>query len=101
MRAAARRAPASPQQIAGDDHAEQKARDIAWLLGEGSESRVGVVASHVVEVLDALIESGLARWHAGGRKLGEGRNAGIRLRRGRAAAAAVWRDRGRARAMVC
>ena len=64
--------PATPGQIANDETAPQKTRDIAWLLGEGDASRSGITATQVVEVLDALIESGQARWHAGGRRLVKG-----------------------------
>jgi superfamily II DNA or RNA helicase len=65
-------APTTPRQIANDDQADTKLRDVAYLLGEGAESRTGVSATLVVDLLDALIESGQARWHAGGRRLVKG-----------------------------
>ena len=65
-------APTTPRRIAGDEHAAPKLRDLAYLLGEGSEPRTGVAASLVADVLTALIESGQARWHGGGRRLIEG-----------------------------
>jgi superfamily II DNA or RNA helicase len=65
-------APTTPRQIAADEQASEKARDLAYLLGEGSEPRTGVAAGLVVDVLDALIETGQARWHAGGRPLVKG-----------------------------
>jgi superfamily II DNA or RNA helicase len=65
-------APTTPRQIASDEAANEKARDLAYLLGEGSEPRTGVAATLVVDVLDALIETGQARWHAGGRRLIKG-----------------------------
>src|ERR1700712_6019085 len=64
--------PTTPRQIASDDQADPKIRDLAYLLGEGNEPRTGVPATLVVDVLDALIESGQARWHAGGRRLVKG-----------------------------
>lgn len=65
-------APTTPRAIAQDDGAGEKVRDLAYLLGEGDESRTGVAAGLVVDVLDALIETGQARWHAGGRRLVKG-----------------------------
>jgi superfamily II DNA or RNA helicase len=65
-------APTTPRQIATDEQANEKARDLAYLLGEGNEPRTGVAATLVVDVLDALIETGQARWHAGGRRLVKG-----------------------------
>jgi superfamily II DNA or RNA helicase len=65
-------APTTPRQIAGDEGANEKIRDLAYLLGEGDEPRTGVAATLVVDVLDALIETGQARWHAGGRRLIKG-----------------------------
>ncbi|HEY0181526.1 MAG TPA: DEAD/DEAH box helicase [Rhodopila sp.] len=65
-------APTTARRIASDEAADGKLRDLAYLLGEGNEPRTGVAASLVVEVLDALIESGQARWHAGGRRLVKG-----------------------------
>jgi hypothetical protein len=65
-------APTTPRQIAADEQVSEKARDLAYLLGEGNEPRTGVAATLVVDVLDALIETGQARWHAGGRRLVKG-----------------------------
>ncbi|WP_428534725.1 SNF2-related protein [Rhodopila sp.] len=65
-------APTTPRQIAGDERAEAKLRDLAYLLGEGNTPRTGVAATLVDDVLEALIESGQARWHAGGRRLVRG-----------------------------
>jgi superfamily II DNA or RNA helicase len=64
--------PTTPRAIAADDKAATSARDVAYLLGEGNETRTGVRASAVSDVLDALIESGQARWHAGGKRLVKG-----------------------------
>jgi superfamily II DNA or RNA helicase len=65
-------APTTPRQVAADEQANEKVRDLAYLLGEGNEPRTGVAATLVVDVLDALIETGQARWHAGGRRLVKG-----------------------------
>jgi superfamily II DNA or RNA helicase len=65
-------APTTPRRIAGDEQADSKLRDLAYLLGEGDDPRTGVSASLVIDVLDALIETGQARWHAGGRRLVKG-----------------------------
>jgi superfamily II DNA or RNA helicase len=65
-------APTTPRKIAGDDQADPKVRDVAYLLGEGNEPRTAVPATLVVDVLDALIQSGQARWHAGGLRLIKG-----------------------------
>ncbi|MEA2739501.1 MAG: hypothetical protein QOH05_2808, partial [Acetobacteraceae bacterium] len=65
-------APTTPRQIANDENADPKIRDLAYLLGEGNDARTGVSADLVVDLLDALIESGQARWHAGGRRLIKG-----------------------------
>ena len=64
--------PTTPAAIAADDGAAPAARDLAYLLGEGTEPRTGVRGSAAVDVLDALVESGLARWHAGGKRLVKG-----------------------------
>ncbi|HEX4367524.1 MAG TPA: DEAD/DEAH box helicase [Rhodopila sp.] len=65
-------APTTPRAIARDDGVSEKVRDLAYLLGEGNDPRTGVAAGLVVDVLDALIETGQARWHAGGRRLIKG-----------------------------
>ncbi len=64
--------PTTPRAIAADEKAAPPARDVAYLLGEGTEPRTGVRASAVPDVLDALVESGQARWHAGGKHLVKG-----------------------------
>jgi superfamily II DNA or RNA helicase len=64
--------PTTPRQIGNDEQANPKARDLAYLLGEGNQPRTGVSTNLVVDVLDALVESGQARWHAGGRRLVKG-----------------------------
>jgi superfamily II DNA or RNA helicase len=64
--------PTTPAAIAADDGASAVARDLAYLLGEGREPRTGVRSAAVVDVLDALVESGQARWHAGGKRLLKG-----------------------------
>jgi superfamily II DNA or RNA helicase len=64
--------PATPGQIAADDNADPKLRDLAYLLGEGNETRTGIPSVLVVDLLDALIETGQARWHAGGKRLVKG-----------------------------
>jgi superfamily II DNA or RNA helicase len=65
-------APTTPREIARDEQAAPNIRDLAYLLGEGDDPRTGVPANLVVDVLDALVESGQARWHAGGRRLVKG-----------------------------
>jgi superfamily II DNA or RNA helicase len=62
----------APRQIARDEAADPRARAVAALLGAGDLPRATVTPDAVVDVLDALIESGLARWHAGGRRLIKG-----------------------------
>ena len=62
----------TPRQIAGDEKADPSIRDLAYLIGDGTETRTGIPASLVVDLLDALIQSGHARWHAGGRPLIKG-----------------------------
>jgi superfamily II DNA or RNA helicase len=64
--------PTTPAQIGADENANTKLRDLAYLLGEGNEARTGVSAALVVDLLDALIETGQARWHAGGKRLIKG-----------------------------
>ena len=62
-------APTTPRQIASDQSVEEKLRDLAYLLGDGTDSRVTVAPDLVSEALDALARCGHARWHAGGRRL--------------------------------
>ena len=64
--------PTTPRQVAADEAPAPRLRDVARLMGEGNESRTGVAPTQVVDVLDALIESGNARWHAGGKRLVKG-----------------------------
>lgn len=65
-------APTTPAAVASDETADSAARDLAFLLDEGTDSRTGVAADLVTDVLDALIETGRARWHAGGARLTKG-----------------------------
>ena len=64
--------PTTPRQIAADEQAAAAIRDVAYLMGEGNEPRTGIAPGLVVDLLDALIESGQARWHAGGKRLIKG-----------------------------
>ncbi len=61
--------PTTPHRIAVNEQAAQPARDLARLLGGGNTTRTAVPAGRVAEVLQALVQSGHARWHAGGRRL--------------------------------
>ena len=61
--------PTTPRQILEHENADAKARDIANLLGGGHEARNGAASALVVRLLDALIASGRAHWHVGGRRL--------------------------------
>lgn len=65
-------APVTPRQIAADEAADPAVRDLAYLLEEGNATRTNVMPDLVVDLLDALIESGHARWHAGGQRLIKG-----------------------------
>ena len=65
-------APATPRAIAADLTLDDKLRDVATELGEGPDSRTLVRPTSVVDLLHALIESGQARWHAGGKALIKG-----------------------------
>jgi superfamily II DNA or RNA helicase len=64
--------PTTPRQIVTDERADPSQRDVAYLLGEGTEPRTGVDATLVADLLDALLECGQARWHAGGKRLVKG-----------------------------
>jgi superfamily II DNA or RNA helicase len=64
--------PTTPRQIAADERADPNLRDVAYLVGEGNDTRTGVPAPLVADLLDALIESGQARWHAGSKRLVKG-----------------------------
>ena len=61
--------PTPPCQIARHENADAKARNLANLLGLGNEARTSVATALVTDLLAAVIESGQARWHAGGRRL--------------------------------
>jgi hypothetical protein len=62
----------TPRRIAADEGANRAVRELARLLGNGNEARTGVTPARVDEVLRALVQSGQARWHAGGRGLMQG-----------------------------
>jgi superfamily II DNA or RNA helicase len=66
-------APTTPEQIAADETADPAARDVAALLGGGTETRTGVAAQRVADLLEALVVGGHGRWHAGGRRLSRGK----------------------------
>ena len=86
--------PTTPRQIASDEGADPAVRDLALPAGRRQRDADGVSPARVVDLLDALMESGQARWHAGGRRLMRGRNPGFRLRLGGRPAAPLRRDRG-------
>ena len=65
-------APTTLRSVTEDDRASSEVRDLAYLLGDGTEPRTGIAADLVTDALDALIETGIARWHAGGAKLVKG-----------------------------
>ncbi len=65
-------APITPREIAADETADAKSRDVAYLLNEADTPRTDVSATAVVDLLDALIEAGNARWHAGAQRLIKG-----------------------------
>ena len=62
----------TPRRIAADEGANPAVRELARLLGNCNEARTGVTPARVDEVLWALVQSGQARWHAGGRRLMQG-----------------------------
>ena len=62
----------TPRRIAADEGANPAVRELARLLGNSNEARTGVTPARVDEVLWALVQSGQARWHAGGRRLMQG-----------------------------
>ena len=66
--------PTTPRDIASDETADASVRDLAYLLGDGTDARIRVSTGQVGELLDALARSGRARWHAGGRRLIPGEN---------------------------
>ena len=61
--------PTTPGKIFADESASLAVRDLAYKLGAGNETRTRVPASEVADLLPALVRSGQARWHGGGRKL--------------------------------
>ncbi|HET8995463.1 MAG TPA: DEAD/DEAH box helicase, partial [Acetobacteraceae bacterium] len=61
-------APTTPAAIEADMLAGTATREAARAIG-GSRTRTGIVTAEVDSVLNALLRSGQARWHAGGRKL--------------------------------
>ena len=65
-------APTTPGRIFDDKAASLAVRDLAYRLGQGSETRTRVMAAQVDDLLPALVRSGQARWHAGARRLIEG-----------------------------
>jgi superfamily II DNA or RNA helicase len=64
--------PTTPREIVSDEAAHATIRDLAYLLGDGTEPRTGVPAGQVADVLQALARSGQARWHTADRRLVEG-----------------------------
>ena len=65
-------APTTLRQITSDESASSEVRDLAYMLGDGTDARTGIAADLVTDALDALIETGIARWHAGGARLVKG-----------------------------
>ena len=59
----------TPRWIAADPLADATMRDLARLLGGGNDTRTDVPAALADAVLDGLVRSGQARWHAGWRRL--------------------------------
>jgi superfamily II DNA or RNA helicase len=59
----------TPRRVAADAEAGAIARELARLLGGGNDTRTGVPAALVTDMLCGLVQSGQARWHAGGRRL--------------------------------
>ena len=60
--------PATPAALEADMLLSAATREAARLLG-GGRTRTGVGARDVEHVLRALVQSGQARWHAGGKRL--------------------------------
>lgn len=63
--------PTTPALIAADAQSGQVASELARTLG-GTRTRTGVPTAQVDDLLRMLAQSGLARWHAGGRRLVQG-----------------------------
>ena len=64
--------PTTPRQIVSDEAADTAVRDLGYMLGDGTEARIGLRSGQVADALPALVRSGLARWHVGGRRLVQG-----------------------------
>ena len=62
---------ATPVQIATDGHFGRAAREVAQALG-GPQTQTGVPTARVDDLLRMLVQSGQARWHAGGQRLTPG-----------------------------
>jgi superfamily II DNA or RNA helicase len=63
--------PTAPVQIAADGLSGPATREAALILG-GTQKRTGVPTARVDDLLRVLVQSGQARWHAGGRRLVQG-----------------------------
>ena len=61
--------PTTPRRIAADFQADAAVRDLARTLGGGTETRTFVPPALAGDVLRGLVQSGQARWQAGGRRL--------------------------------
>ncbi len=59
----------TPRRIAADAQADAAARELARLLGGGTDTSTEVPPALVAEVLRMLLQTGQARWHAGWRRL--------------------------------
>ena len=93
--------PLTPAEIAADSQAAPAVREAARALGAGHHDRTGVAAVQVADVLHALVRSGHAQWHAGGRRLIQGETRIVATAAAVRAAAPVRRDRRHQRALVC
>ena len=62
----------TPADIAADQKESAAVRELARKLGGGAEARIPVAIGQVAELLPALLRSGRARWHAGGKRLVSG-----------------------------
>jgi superfamily II DNA or RNA helicase len=69
---AAQAEPVTLRHIADDETQTKAIREVAELLGAGDAASRNVPPTMVADVLDALIDCGQARWHAGGKKLIKG-----------------------------
>jgi len=61
--------PTSPRAVILDMTRSEEVRGLARLIGGGSETRTGVKAALVPQLLGRLARSGLARWQATGKRL--------------------------------